>query len=517
MKIQSITKGGSEFGLELTKLFEKLEARRDSFSAASDRINKCVEEAIKLAPQFTKLILKHTGVKLTGINFHASVNGNISILILIGTDLTDIHTKYGNNRTIDDYKKNRYWPITIANHAYGNDLSELFVPDDYTKEELKDLKKLSDSYDKKMSKLKPGTMFKDKPISGLLNFDLGCTMLARECIGKQASAATPAECAAVLLHEIGHVLSLCKVAADQYFKLAHFNSLVKHIAETDRFTKEDKLEIIVANLDDEKEKEVATDIIRGGWNTTLSVIGKILFTLGIAVVSEYVILITLVGYLSNIIAGILVRPFHKLYSISGRKYKTGDIGRSYYNNYFQEWDADAYVAEHGLGSYVATALYKLTDNFKLLGISWNVDSKFDYYRSKILFYLMYSWVYTWGHFMEDSEVHGSTSQRALNIMKIDISRLKNDNLTPEGMKLLVEDYYRAEKVYKNFDGKDVIQGMMYGSKWILYAIIRIVTTPLGLDSLRDSTNTITKMKNVYSELTNNKLFLKMAEQQIDNK
>ena len=511
MDIKSLKLGGSKFAIGLAELFQEIADRKNTKTKTSERIAEATKTANKLKPKFNKLILDHTGISPKNISFGTKADFGIYVMMLLGDDLKTAKEKWKKNKTINDFKKNRYWPLTIANHAYGNDIAQMFVPDDYNKSELKDLKKLSDSYDKRMAKLKPDTMFKGHPVSALITFDLGSTLLAAECIGKKAPVIDPMECAAILIHELGHVLALCKLAADEYFKMSHFNGVIEYITTTDKLTEAERIEILAANMKDNTAIAALDSLVRD--KEGASTLSKILVTISSFIVEALFSPIIIIGTLVNLIGNILTRPFHKLFTNTGRGHKIGDVAKSNYNNYFQEWDADAFTAQHGVGSYTISGLKKITESSTMMMAIDKVDTMGDYMYAKTLFWLTMAPVIMMTHQEEDTEEHGSLQERALNIMKKDIAMLKDNNLTQDELDLIVTDYYRAEALYKNIDFfGDHVSSLMSGAKWIFNTLARLVTTPLGLDSLRDSINTANELKQTYTELVNNPLFVNVVEQ-----
>ena len=506
----SIPLKGSDFSKELEQLFLKIETARDSQADRMSRVKAALSKANELTPAFKEVILKYVGLKIE--KFVWKSNGSFEIMthICIGDDAKSLNAKMKKIKTINDLKNNRYWPLTIANHAYDGVHSKWFYPDEYSKKELMDLKKLSENYNRKLGTLDSGTMFQKKPIAAIMYFDLGCTILAREVLGLKAKVINYLECTAILLHEIGHTLNLCKNALDQYYRMGHLNNLVYRVAYSNKLSTKDKVDIAISNskyLGKDKPDNIARMFETGSF-TGYKVAATLLLVLPLLLISDILLLILL-----NIVFSIIIADFSKLYLTLGRDYKSSDVGGTKGNNYLQEWDSDKYVVKHGLGSYVGTGLDKLRFNMIArmgpMGSNTSYDLMLAYLWSTALRFMWAIW-----HVNPSDGTHGHPTKRLNALINSTIEQIKNtDDIALKNY--FLGEFYRLEKLQKQeaFDPKDINSGID-DIKNFLHRIQEYINAPVGLSDVMSASRQTAELKQTYLKLKNNRVYVREAELKI---
>lgn len=507
MKIPiNTTLTGSKFAKELTILFDKIIEAKNSSVDRQSRISNALAKAKSLKNDFTKCIITHSGIIPQPLIFKADGSCNISVMILLGDDPKTLNEKFNKNKTINDFKDNRFWPLTIANHAYDGVAASYFYPDNYSVKELSDLKKLSEAYDERLSKLKAGTMFLGKPVSGIVSFDLAVTILAQEFIGTKVESATAQECSAILLHEIGHALQLCKLAVDQYYKMSHFQSVISDNMLGDKLSNKDKVRIVLSNT---KSDRVENEIFFDEGSTLHTVLGYLALIINGTVALILLNLVTY-GVLLNWLLTVIAVPIRNFTLKMGQDYKSGDIAKSTANRYLQEFDADNYVAEHGLSSHLITSLNKLNKAMTMLGgrvghVDTDVQHMFALIHASI-------WKFETMVFHNDPSdgVHGTTKKRALNLLNKNIELVKRQNLSKPELIYIIKEYDNLRYLINTSYANNYYTVFMGAVKRFIRLVTKVIISPLGLADVTQAKETIDEFKGVYKTLSNNRIYLELA-------
>ncbi len=500
---------------DLVELFQSIIDERGKHQDLQKRITATTDFSNKVVtPKMTKLLYKHCGIKAESIIFHSRCSGNISCLTLLGMDSKDL-PKLKNLHTYEQAKKLPFWPGIIAGNAYG-DMNYDYTK--YTKEQLKDLRQLSSKYNDRLGKLDPKTTFQGKPVSAILSFDLGLTINSDDLAGRQSTPMNAFECAAVMLHEIGHALMLCKVAADQFFRLDHFKGLAEYIATTDKLSVKDKMEITKSNIGLLPPDHIARQALEkldydptgaSIWNSIVNTLAGVGMEILFALISAEVVF---VGVIWEIMYRLVMNPINDMMRVAGsHSTKKGDVLKTKENRYLQEFDADAYVLRHGLASNLPGALKKIRHNMQLGQFAGTkIDNNYDlvmYYWAMINYNIA---MCTWG--MSKQDVHGTSQQRIESTLTKSYGLMKNLDLSKDEIKMLIRDHDKLAASSKQaaIFGEEFAAGMALVYDAITDLLLLIVL-PIGLGDASKMMRTVNTMKVNYNKLKNNKLYYELLK------
>jgi hypothetical protein len=225
--------------------------------------------------------------------------------------------------------------------------------------------------------------FKDETLNTLSRFnwtlylDLGCIYFMDKLI-PGAAKATYEEMTAIILHEVGHVIS----SIENLSKYVYFTDLTKYMV---RSIKKEDVGEISKKLDD-KLKTMEDDIKEGKYivtkkdisairrflfnivdalrfipdNTPLKHIDNLLSTIVILLANAFIYIFIMIVFLT---IKTLVPIFDKgedYFRITSKD-KRSDETLSNRNKYNIERRADEYVSRHGMGAHLASGLNKLMD------------------------------------------------------------------------------------------------------------------------------------------------------------
>lgn len=277
--------------------------------------------------------------------------------------------------------------------------------------------------------------------------------------GTPVESLTAREITAIMLHEIGHTLSLLEYAADTYAHLAKFESLtdgfrkyapaseqVKFIemvadeAKKDGIKDADKLKEVAAKMKDEVGKldGVSKDVI----NTYIEPL------FGMAKEVSKGMWYSVKNFFAN--------PFYNKYMSDAQYTKYSDVLTSERDMTWAERAADAYAIRHGYGKDLVTGFDKSNKAYKFFG----------YTKEAVMAMIKAGRFETQLSLMDKlrinamipsiarSRLHGlypSGADRYREIMKVSIQGLKANNANPEFVRRYIEDIEQMIKSIENYD------------------------------------------------------------------
>lgn len=356
----------SKLGDELTALWQEVIDYRDnslngvSFTGRLSAIQSFF--AKKIAKRFMDIVWKNTGLNIEAIFFKP--NFEVSFCTWICIQKGDELTARGTGQIVD----------TLNGQA--SDWISNLRGEEFTVDELISLAK---SYDVEKGIIKPEHREQIKKIVRCaIGFDLSLGFLSVDYLPKNSGAKylTARELTAIMLHEIGHTLTLVEHAADLYARAATFRTLEAYFKKTATVEKSIELGKRVANLAasngyakdaaallqavTQAEKDYQSSGQRMPAPTRASFIGS---TVGSAF---YLLSVALSGTLDLLITD-STREFLRLRV--GQKKKLADLPVSERMWTWQERKADEYAFTHGYGADQVTALEKITKFYEMIGKS----------------------------------------------------------------------------------------------------------------------------------------------------
>lgn len=187
------------------------------------------------------------------------------------------------------------------------------------------------------------------------------------------------EAAAIMLHEIGHVITLIEHAAHQYYALERVTGSIKDILQrSDKdslekqvipLTKELIAKATKENRLSKKDSETLNGIVeamdytlREGDETFFGTVGALFFN--IFFVTTYLITFSIIFGVFIHVLGSLVTFCEETYANTTTRGKTSDTMAGPRNVYHCERLADEFVSRLGAGGYLASALLKLNQILK---------------------------------------------------------------------------------------------------------------------------------------------------------
>ena len=225
-KIKSAYEGimfqaSSSLGRDLTALFNKVFVYRDSLdyegipdSKKANFRRAQVFSYVKsnIFPELIKIVKNNTNLTLKKV---VAVN-QFQGLFAIDLSMDNINDA-----------------ITVLSHQSG---TTVFEQDDYISKSAKEMQKMSTMFDPKTGRLIDSKYKtadgKERQIFGTLYFDISFAFLMYDNFPKGAAEElTGAELAAIVMHEVGHVLTMVERASDNYLVIERMNDTCARLSK----------------------------------------------------------------------------------------------------------------------------------------------------------------------------------------------------------------------------------------------------------------------------------------------
>lgn len=360
----------SKLGKSLDALWQDVIDFRDKNCLDMSRVNrfKTVRDYFhrNTVKKFCDIVWKEVGLWISEVSYIELWECGFATLICIDKDL-DNHSNYGRGTLdiVNDLNGGYYERVyggTIPEHLSANELIMLAESYDPVKGGILDSMK-----DKVRKLVRPKMLFDIRtgfcledflpPNSGVKNF-------------------TAQELTAILLHEIGHTLTLVEHAADKFARISTFKYLTDTFIKQNGTNAEEAValgkaaaNVLVKNGQPENAKKVTTmvtqfekDMKKAGPNCNPTAKSKLVFGL---IGSLITIVFDVFFIAGNVLFGANTRRFNP----AEMKKKYGDIPCNYRLIEWQERKADEYAFSNGYGVHQVTALEKLHKLFARLGYS----------------------------------------------------------------------------------------------------------------------------------------------------
>ena len=357
----------SKLGSELEALWQEVIDYRDKNLKNVSFDNK--EKAIitffqkKTAKRFMNIVWKHTGLNIEAIFFKPRFETSFCTWMCYGK--SEELTAEGTNQIegILNAQANSLVNDWLSSHEFSVD----------------DLMAIAKSFDVEKGIIKPEFRAKMKKwIRCAMGFDISLGFMAKDYLPRNAGIEylTARELTAIMLHEIGHNITVVEHAADMYAHVSAFNAM--RDAFTAHATPEKAIEL---------GKRVVSFAKANGFNVDADKLGRAIDQAEKDVVStgkktiklgKECFIFSTIGSAFELLADVINCTFDVLIcdptrmGYRGRTGQSKKVSDTTVNNRMLTWQerkADEYAMTHGYGADQVDALDKITRFYSLLGRS----------------------------------------------------------------------------------------------------------------------------------------------------
>ena len=431
----------SKFGKELDALWQSVIDYRDKELAQLDyRVRyKKVKEFFhnNCAKKFMDLTWKYTGLWISECRYVELWDSGFCTWMSFGSSGSGVGTFQIEN---------------VLNGGYTENYFHIKIPDELT---AKDLIELASSYDKMTGCIKKEDREKiKKMVSSVIGFDIRTGFLLEDFLpkGSGVNNFTASEITAIVLHEIGHTLTLIEHAADLYARTATFNYLsAAYMAVHDANYKgavnlaKEAAGVMAArgnadaakkitNLANRFDADFAKAGAAGDPPTKRKLIGGLIMSI------IYILFDALLMPIDMLFGNATMKKF----KASDQKKKFGDLRGNGRLVTWQERKADEYAFSHGYGAAQVSALHKLGQLFNRIGKSEDEIEKINtiekMHKQISLLDKMKLLVYAplicgdWGY-----SLYPAGCQRFKELLALSVQQLKANAADPELVRKFMDD------------------------------------------------------------------------------
>ena len=355
----------------------------------------------------------------------------------------------------------------ILNGGYTEKYWHMNIPDELS---AKDLVTIASSYDKITGSIKKEDREKIKQmVQSVIGFDIRTGFLIEDFLpkGSGVNNFTAREITAIVLHEIGHTLTLVEHCADLYARSATFNylsaaymaahetdykgavNLAKEAAAIMKLRDNEDAAKKVNSLATRFEADFAKAAAVGDPPTKRKLIGGL-------IMSVIYILFDAIAIPAQMIFG---TGANAKYKASDQKKKFGDLRCNGRMVTWQERKADEYAFSHGYGSDQVNALHKLGQLFARIGKTEDEIEKINamerLHKNISILDKMKLLVYApivcgdWGY-----SLYPAGCQRFKELMALSVQQLKANAADPELVRKYMEDIESIKEKIDNCNKYD---------------------------------------------------------------
>lgn len=441
--------GASPLATELTMIFQDVIDLRIKLIQEGDpkTVDKVLEYHKKTIPnKFRDIVKKHTGLDVG--RFETSKSPTLCYACML---------KFGEGDT--------GWSLAhdaIERYSGQGPVHADQIP--ATEEELqKTYQEISKLIDLESGKLK-STKFKFRGKITYLRYDVffcaHSAYMAKQTLGDNAEEYTAAEVTAIMLHEIGHMMSLIEHSGDLLRSLQSLTAKVNHSGIKDpdhqkmsqalstaasvvkKFKADDKaldieLKRIAASADSISELPKESNIV-ARFLGVIRALTKCSFNIMLASIESIVVHVLMPIYSGSVYVPELLASF---------KNKTSDFMMTYGDRAICERYSDEYVAQHGFSAHYVTGSAKYESHVPLLSLGGS--GRPGMRESVIVYYIGKFHIFVVGMLTAmDTTGYGTYEKELVRYESLlhDILKVfKTTNLPPELVDFYVTDYEETMK------------------------------------------------------------------------
>ena len=440
----------SAFATELTNIFQECIEKRESIQDVKTRIKEVPKFFTdKSVSKIKAAIKKHTGLTCEKIVVSKHLSTCYACLMNFGDNegvtSYDVIQRYSGLETpymvkqYMDYKKIK--PATAA-----------------------EMQVIADSLNRETGLFGVDKFRDNIKCTMTLFFDPYTSFLVKECGHERLEYLLAPEITAIVLHEIGHMVSTLAHAADRCFRVQVYNRALEYFTQAASIEEKSKYaKSLLSKINDTKLSDQACKSIdqctavdkHSGSGSWVANAFNIFINLLLSVAAAAG------GAAALAIDAVLVYPLQELIDYRNIKFgdngKLSDIGPSGKGAKVCEQFADEYVAKHGMSSWQISGLRKIFDIAFTSGVGGLLDARsgaISYYVAKIPFIV--NTVFC-GDLTNGGGLYDFQYQRGVHLMQELLKSFKSSNMSPEMVAFFVADYERCKKELTNKSGAIKLQ------------------------------------------------------------
>ena len=450
----------------------------DVFQSAIDvrqKVKETTTSAVKIAyevehhffkitaPSLAAIILKHTGIPVGKLY----VSKTFSIMFACTVD-------FDKDEGLNMYTTiQRYCGLEIDSFVeeyIASKKDKMISPDE--------IAKLAVNLDTKTGKMAINKLA-GKDIKFLLFFDYNAAFLAKESAHVKCEYMTAEEIAAIVLHEVGHMITMFEHASDAYFRANVYNKVMIN----GFIKKAGKFDLIYYGLDflDSKfpAKKQAIDALRakvktheknytGDQTKSVPVFISLLYSL------FYSMLV--------LICSLLFAPFRLFEVLSPmittleNNTKLSDYATLKKQDKYCEQLADEFVSRHGMAAGLNSGLQKIFTWVEVTGLGSMVahNSSLAWTTAKIPFFILTMF---YGDLSSGGGSYDREYDRIVRAMNNMLTVFKSEDMSKEALDFYINDYEMCKATIANYNKHRRLTEAMYV---VHNSISYLLTTPLDL-------------------------------------
>lgn len=440
--------GASPLAIELTKLFQSVLDYRDSIRKTSKNIKSDVYKfhLKNVVSDFPKIVKKHTGLIVRQFETTRELTFGFMCMLSFGDDAAQGNAL--SMTAVDKYSgrlTNEWSAVTPTSEA----------------EVVKALTDISTKLNKTTGQLAESSFKIIDTVEDLccnISFCYISAYLAKDVIHAESQEMTAPELAALMLHEIGHMLSAVEHAADLI--RAH-GALVESVSVGRQVTVDSSVIARAASQGTRKVKSVDKDSLAQldrldtsasnieDVETKSGIVGKALSILN-------VLKLTALGLVKSTVKSIMFRSLALVFGtnmelskiLNMYKTKLSDFMSNFGDNCMVERYADEYVSRHGFAKYqvsVVSKLPKMLAVARFHDVSGARESVLVYQIAKFRTYVI---CMMFGLGADTDGSYENEADRALSLMRDVLKVFKTTNLPPELLDFYIKDYEETKDMVK---------------------------------------------------------------------
>lgn len=458
----------SRFGRELDAIWQEIIDYRDksladmSYNGKLSALKKFFRDTT--VKKFVQCVWKNVGLHFSEVKITSLYTGSFCTWIFIdkdGKELQDGTTQIESILNADYIK--RFFPM----------VSSMIKDDHFTAEELM---KIANSYDASSGAIKDSMKLQiRKFVNPILGFDLELAFLIEDQLAKNSGLGnfTAREITAIILHEIGHTLTLVEHAGDCYARMSSFNYLTSAFRQANA-TKPDQAarlaEAVAAKIakrgdstNAERLNKIAAqyrnDIAKAGPSVDPTVIKK-------TVAGMLETVFCFIGDIINVPLDILLGSPVSTRLASDQSGKKSDLPLNRRLVTWQERKADEYAFTHGYGADQVAALDRLGKFFNRRGLSEKacrtlteaerLHKDIGFFAKLHLFVMapLYAGDYSYSLYPEGAK-------RFRELLNLTIQQIKQHSTDPDYVAKYMKDAEYILNVVDNPDSRDEYIAKLY--------------------------------------------------------
>ena len=431
---------GSLLANELMTIFQEVINKRESIDTIEKRVKE-VPAFFKATsiPKLKAAIQKHTGFECKSVKVSRSIDMGFACLM-------DFGDKYGlTASTVIDRYSGLDTDVMLAEYMRANKIQPRSAAD---------MRAIAESLNRETGIFGIDRCANKIKCTMTLYFDPYGAFLVKEVGHQKLEYLTAADITAVVLHEIGHMLSTLAHSADLCFRMQVYNRSLDYFNQS--APKEEKVKYstdVIATLDPKLADQVRAGIDKctavkqnDQGSFVLNVLGWIFDCIGILVQAIFLP----VSLVVDVLDGVLSETFPEMINNATNPNKHSDFYALSKQLKVCEQFADEYVTRHGMGSAQIEALRKIWSYAEYsmsfaASIGGSTKLSLAYYINKVSFVVT---TMMFGDMTNGGGLYDYKFIRAQRLMQ-ETCKVFKQQLSPEMAEFFMEDYLRCKQALQN--------------------------------------------------------------------